>query len=60
MMSTFDPTIPLTLLTHPFQVALIVVTCGALLRHVVRAVIRHHSDVVEKTRVAVANVRTAA
>jgi hypothetical protein len=32
MMSTFDTTLALTLLAHPFQLALMVVTLGALAR----------------------------
>ncbi len=60
MMFTFDPTFALTLLTHPFQVALMVVTLGALVRDGVRAVVRRQADVIEKRHVAVANVRAAA
>jgi hypothetical protein len=48
MMSVFDPTLAVTLLTHPFQVALMVVTLGALVREGLRALVRNGKAVYGK------------
>jgi hypothetical protein len=59
-MSIFDPTLALTLLTHPFQVVLVAVTLGALVREGVRAVAGYRAEVTDGTNTTVTDVRAAA
>jgi len=60
MMSMFDAPIAMTFLTHPFQVALIAVTLGALVRQGIRAWIEGQTHIVDGTTIADINVRAAA
>ncbi len=60
MMSIFDPTLALTLLTHPFQVSLMAVTVGALVRQGICAWIVGQTHAVDGTTIADTNVGAAA
>jgi hypothetical protein len=60
MMSTFDPTLALTLLTHPFQVVLVAVTFGALVRHGIFAWTEGHPRVMNLTTIQDVDFRAAA
>jgi len=60
MTSMFDPTLALTLLTHPFQVALTAATLGALVREGVRAWIEGQTHVIDRTTTTDINVNIRA
>jgi hypothetical protein len=59
-MSIFDATLAVTLLTHPFQVALMVVTFGTLVRDGVRALVGYRAEVRDGTNAAVTDIPAAA